>query len=114
MVAFGVLTRSIQEKLDGLPNVVPVLGYYETAGDLCIVMPRFVGSVSDALRKAGGPLDEPTALRIAVDMFIGLCSLHNQGILHRVCRSTLCGLEIGLRTFFLIFFCRTSSLQTSC
>ena len=72
-------------KLAGLPNVVPVLGYFEVAGDLCIVMPRFVGSVSDALRKAGGPLDEPTALRIAVDMFTGLRGLHEHRIVHRVC-----------------------------
>ena len=74
----------MQEKLAGLPNVVPVLGYYEAAGDLCIVMPRFAGSVSDALRKAGGPLDEPTALRIAVDMFTGLRGLHEHRIVHRV------------------------------
>ena len=64
--------------------MVPLLKFFEDGGHLCLVMPRYTGSVLDAIRKAKGPLDEPTALKIAVDLFNGLQGLHARRIVHRV------------------------------
>ncbi len=63
---------------------MPLLDFYEVADKLHLVMPRYAGSVADVLRKTGKPLDEPTALRVAADMFTALKGLHEYRIVHRV------------------------------
>ena len=80
--------------------MVPLLEFFEDGGHLCLVMPRYNGSVFDAIQKAKGPLDEPTALKIALDLFTGLQGLHARRIVHRVgfCHELLLFVQLHTRT----------------
>ena len=114
-------------------NVVPLLVFFEDGDHLSLVMPRYACSLLDAIKKANGPLNEPTAIKIAVDLFTGLQGLHARRIVHRVglcfelkvsadcfyhtCPNTSFSLSLHLlinRSDFLNFVFRTSSQTMSC